>query len=149
VTNQELILVPMEQSDLPTLQAWFEDEELSRWLGGTLPLQQYFDYVQSEVNYFAWMAIEGDTPVGAAFMQVEPSEPQGFAFLVKPELRSRGYGRLIVQKLMAQPEASAATEWKVGIKVGNIASQRCLDSVGFVPESGVADEEGFLQYVYI
>jgi GNAT superfamily N-acetyltransferase len=148
MVNPEVVLVPMEQSDLSTLQSWFEDKELSTWLGGTLPLQPYFDYVQSEINYFAWMAREGDTPVGAAFMQVEPLEPQGFAFLVKPELRSRGYGRLIVQKLMAQPEASAAKDWKVGIKVGNIASQRCLASVGFMPESGVADEEGFLQYTY-
>ena len=148
MTKQEVALVPMGQSDLVILQSWFEDEELSERLGGMLPLQQYFDYVQSEPNYFAWMTLEGDTPVGAAFMQVESGEPQGFAFLVKPVLRSRGYGRLIVQKLMAQPEASTAKEWKVGIESDNIASQRCLASVGFVPESGVADEEGFLQYIY-
>ncbi len=95
------------------------------------------------------MALEGDTPVGAAFMQVEPGEPQGFAFLVKPELRSHGYGRLILQKLMAQPEAASAKEWRVGIEPDNIASQRCLASAGFLPQSDVEDEEGFLQYICI
>lgn len=149
MASQKVVLVPMEQSDLPTLQSWFQDEELSKWLGGMLPLQKYFDYVQGEPNYFAWMAMEGDTPVGAAFMQVEPGEPQSFAYLVEPELRSRGYGRLILQKLMAQPEVVSAKEWKVGIKANNIASRRCLASVGFAPKSGVEDEEGFLQYVCV
>lgn len=149
MVNPEVLLVPMEPSDLPTLQAWFEDKELSKRLGGMLPLHKYFDYVQSESNYFAWMALEGDTPAGAAFMQIEPGEPQSFGFLVKPELRSRGYGRRILQKLIVQPEVSGAKEWKVGIESDNIASQRCLASVDFVPESGIVDEEGFLQYICI
>jgi GNAT superfamily N-acetyltransferase len=146
MVNQKIILVSMEQSDLPTLQSWFEDKELSKRLSGMLPLHKYFDYVQDESNYFAWMALEGDTPVGAVFMQIEPGEPQSFAFLVKPELRSCGYGRRILQQLIARPEVSDAKEWKVGIESDNIASQRCLVSVGFVLESSAKDEEGFLQY---
>lgn len=149
MAHQEVVLVPMKQADLSTLQSWFEDKELSKRLGGMLPLQKYFDYVQSESNYFAWMALEGDTPVGAVFMENEAGEPQSFAFLVKPELRSGGYGKRILQKLMAQPELSNAEEWKVGIEPDNIASQRCLASVGFVPESGIEDAEGFLQYIRV
>ena len=147
MTNQEVTLVPMEQSDLAILQSWFKDAELRKRLGGMLPLQQYFDFVQSEPNYFAWKAMEGDAPIGVVFVQVEPSEPQSFGFLVKPTLRSRGYGRLILQKLMALPEVASVKEWKAGIESDNIASQRCLASVGFVPESSVEDEQGFLQYI--
>ena len=146
--NRKVLLVPMEQSDLTILQSWFEDEELSKRLGGILPLQQYFDFVQSDPNYFAWKAMRGDAPIGAVFIQVEPSEPQSFGFLVKPDLRSRGYGQLILQRLMIQPEVASVKEWKVGIESDNIASQRCLASVGFVPESGVEDKQGFLQYIY-
>lgn len=147
--HQKVVLILMEQSDLPTLQTWFEDAELRRRLGGMLPLQKYFDYVQSEADYFAWMALEGDTPVGAAFIQVEPGEPQSFAFLVNPGLRSQGYGRLIVQQLMARPEAALVEVWKVGIEPDNLASQRCLASVGFGLENRAEDEEGFLQYVFV
>jgi RimJ/RimL family protein N-acetyltransferase len=159
MANSDIVLVPMEPSDVPTLQIWFEDEELSKRLGGMLPLQKYFDYVQSESNYFAWMALEGGTPqdggtpVGAVFMQIESNEPdeadepQSFAFLVRPRLRSRGYGRRILQRFMGQPEASDAKKWRVGVEADNIACQRCLASVGFVPENAAEDEEGFLQYI--
>ncbi len=50
MANQEVVLIPMEQSDLPTLQSWFEDEELSERLGGILPLQKYFNYVAKRVK---------------------------------------------------------------------------------------------------
>lgn len=148
MTHPKTTLIPMEQSDLPTLEAWFKDQELRQRLGGMLPLQDYFDYVQGESNYFAWIAQDGDVPVGAAFIQIEPGEPQSCAFLVNPVLRSQGYGRLILQQLMAQPEAGAVKQWKVGIEADNIPSQRCVTAVGFVPENGIEDEEGFVQYIF-
>ena len=146
--RQQVVLIEMEQADLPTLQGWFEDPELSRRLGGMLPLHKYFSYVQSEPNYYAWMVLDGAAPVGAAFLQVEPDEPQSFAFLMNPSLRSQGYGRLIVQGLMAQPGAGSVKEWRVGIEADNLASQRCLASIGFVLDDPAEDEEGFLQYTF-
>jgi RimJ/RimL family protein N-acetyltransferase len=128
------------------LHLWFEDEELRKRLGGMLPLDRFLDYVQSETDYFAWMAWEGDEPVGAGFF--EKSEPQSFGFLVRPELRGRGYGRLIARALMASPEAAAVQQWKVGIESDNIANQQCIASIGFVPENDEVDEEGFLQFIY-
>lgn len=147
--HQQLVLIDMEQADLPTLQDWFGDAELSRRLSGMLPLQKYFSYVQSEPNYYAWMALEGAVSVGAAFLQVEPDDPQSFTFLVNPSLRSQGYGRLIVQGLMARPEVAEVKEWRVGIEADNLASQRCLASVGFVLDDPTEDEDGFLQYTFI
>ncbi len=82
-------------------------------------------------------------------MQIEPGESQGFAFPVNPALRSQGYGRLIVQQLMARMEVPSSTSWRVGIEPDTIGSQRCLASVGFMLQSGVEDEEGFLQYVFV
>jgi hypothetical protein len=66
MNHQEVHLIPIEPSKLSTLQLRFEDQELSARLGGMLPLQQYFDYVQSQSDYHAWMAVHGDTAVGAA-----------------------------------------------------------------------------------
>lgn len=145
--HRKVTLVEMKQTDLATLRLWFEDRELSKRLGGMLPLEKYFDYVQSEPDYFAWMALEGANSVGAVFMQIEPGEPQGFVVLVKPELRSQGYGRSIIRQLMAQ--AQGIGEWKVGIEPDNIASRRCHEAAGFVPQSGVADNEGFMQYICV
>jgi len=138
---------PFAPLDLPTLEAWFEDDELRRRLGGMLPLPEYLDYVQREPDYFAWLAWDGEAPVGAAFLQQEPGQPQSFAFLVAPALRGRGYGRRIVQTLLAQPESASIQTWKLSIEPDNTASRRCLTAAGFVQEGDEADAEGFLSYV--
>lgn len=143
-----MVLEPLQPSDLPTLEAWFEDEELSRRLGGMLPLSPYIEYVQREPDYFAWMARDGDEPVGAAFLQVTPGEPAAFTFLVNPLLRSRGYGRHILKALLARPEGAAVQRWQADVETDNVASRRCLASVGFVLESDVPDADGLLYYAY-
>jgi L-amino acid N-acyltransferase YncA len=66
---------------------------------------------------------------------------RALVFWSTPALRHRGYGWLIIQRLMVQPQAVSAKEWKVGIEASNIASRKCLASVDFVPENEVADEK--------
>lgn len=144
----DLVFDPMTQHYLPLLEKWFEDAELRRRLGGMLPLQNFFDYVQSEPDYFWWVAVDADRPVGMAFMQIEPGEPQGFGFFVRPDLRRRGYGTRILKMLPARPEAASATVWQVGIEADNFASQRCVAALGFVPDGNGPDAGGFLQYFY-
>lgn len=144
----ELIFVPMTQEYMPTLEKWFKDAELRRRFGGMLPLQNFFNYVQSEPDYFWWVALDGKMSVGMAFMQIEPEEPQGFGFLVNPALRRRGYGARILKLLMARPETASATVWQAAIEQNNIASQRCVAALGFVPDGNGPDAQGFLQHVY-
>lgn len=138
---------PLGLLDLPTLTAWFEDEELGRRLGGMLLLPGYLDYVWREPGHFAWLAWDGDRPVGAAFLQLEPDQPQTFAFLVAPALRGRGYGQLIVQTLLTQPEAAGVETWQVCVELDNVASRRCLAAAGFTQESADVDADGFLPFV--
>ena len=148
MSQREIILVSMQQRDLRILQSWFDDAELKKRLGGLLPLQRYFDYVQSEPNYFAWTAMEGETSIGALFLQVQTHEPTSFGFLVDPAVRSCGYGRSLLRKLMVQPEVARIEKWRVGVESDNLASQRCMQAVGFMLESDVEDEDGFLQYTF-
>lgn len=137
---------PLTLNELPTLAAWFEDEELCRRLGGMLPLPAYLDYVQRAPDYFAWLAWSGDAPVGAAFLERERDQPQSFAFLVAPGLRGQGYGRRIIEALLARPEAASIPIWRVGVEPDNTASRRCLAAAGFRQESDESDAEGFLPY---
>ena len=144
----DLIFVPMTQDYVPMLEEWFEDAELQRRFGGMLPLQNFLDYVQSEPEYFWWVALDGSASVGMAFMQIAPGEPQGFGFLVNPALRRQGYGTRILQMLLARPEAASVTIWQAGIEPDNVASQRCVAALGFAPDGSGPDAEGFVQYVY-
>ncbi len=144
----DLIVVPMTQDYLPMLEEWFEDDELQHRFGGMLPLQKFWDYVQSEPGYFWWVALDGDRPVGMAFMQIEPGEPQGFGFFVSPSQRRQGYGTRILKRLLARPEAASATVWQAGIEADNFASRRCVAALGFTPDGNGPDDEGFLQYIY-
>ena len=139
-------LAPLTAADLPTLSAWFEDGELRRRLGGMLPLGDYLAFVQRTPGYFAWMAWDGEAPVGAAFLQQEPDSPQSFAFLVGPLLRGQGHGQRIVRALLTRPEAAPVQNWRVSVEPDNAASQRCLSAAGFVPERDEPDADGFLTY---
>ncbi|HEX8834431.1 MAG TPA: GNAT family N-acetyltransferase [Abditibacteriaceae bacterium] len=146
----EITFVDLDETHLPTLEKWFENRELSERLRGMLPLKEFFNFVQTQANYYAWIALEEGQPVGATLVQfnVERSAPQSFAFFVKPQLQSKGYGRRIVRLLVSQPEFLGVQRWQVGIEPDNMASRHCLSAVGFVADRDTPDEDGLLQYVY-
>jgi len=134
----------VDEETLPTLETWFEDPELRRRLGGTLPLRRWFSYVDSQPGRFAWMAYEEGKSVGMVDLEAEPDGTGWVAHLVKPELRGRGYGRRILEAMLAQPEVSRLKVIKGGIEPDNVAALRCCQAVGFVLEGDEPDEEGFL-----
>ena len=146
--DSKIALVPLTQADISTLQHWFEDRELHQRLSGMLPLPKYLAYVESEPNYFSWLAMEDTTPVGTAFVQISAAdEEQSLAFLVNPALRSQGYGQQMLRALLTQPELDSIQCWQVGVEPDNIASQKCLLAVGFRQEGNLPDAEGFLSFV--
>ena len=145
---EHLEFAAMTVDDLIILQAWFADEELKRRMAGLLPLGQYYTYLQSNPASHAWMVRENGTPVGAVILEGMPDAPHTFAFFVNPTLRSRGYGRQMLRQLLLQAKAIGVKKLTAGVESNNIASQRCLESVGFSAENEVADGDGFWGYCY-
>jgi hypothetical protein len=50
-----LEFIELNHEGLEILEMWFKDEELLNRLGGTLPLQGWYEYIQQSPNYFTWM----------------------------------------------------------------------------------------------
>ena len=137
----------MTQDDLAVLQEWFADPILNQGVDGdNLPRQ--FACMQSELNYWAWIACEGDRPVGFVWFEIQEDGIGNESLGIQPDLRNRGYGSAMLRALIETPEAQQASCVAAHIDPKNTASIRCHEKVGFVCESDEPDEEGFLRFVH-
>lgn len=149
----EIVLIPFDESGLWTLEAWFQDAELRKRLGGMLPLRRWFDSVRTDQGRFTWMAYEQSAPVGLVDLETYPDHTAWATLLINPELRGRGYGRRILRAMLSRPEVTCLKRIKAIVEHENIASLQCLWSVGFVVEYSDVEyselgEEGFVIFAY-
>ncbi len=141
----------LKEQDLTMLEAWFQDAEVKRRLEGMLPLQGWFSYVQSSLDYFVWAAFSENDPVGVIMIEQEQQEEQStgsIAIVVNPELRGKGYGRAILTKVMSLPELQHIKRWHAGIEADNAACLKCFQSAGFLFDSMEPDEDGYYSLWY-
>jgi len=143
----DLVLRPVAESDLRTLQRWFHDREIRKRLGGMMPLRAWLHHVTTHADRLAWMALEKGSAVGLIDLETCADGTATFAFLVAPRLRFRGYGKRLVRALRARPEVTGLTSVEGRVEPDNTAALRCLRAVGFAPRSLEPDEEGFLTLV--
>jgi len=125
------LLRPLLERDLARLRDWFDDPESRRRLGGILDLTRWFAYVQSQPSYYAWLALDGSTPVGFAFLEINPAGIAAIALLVAPGLRRRGYGVAILRAVLALPEVHGLRAVEAGVEHDNAASIACFRAAGF------------------
>lgn len=139
----EITLTPLDESRLSTLEAWFQDAEIRRRLGGMLPLRRWYEYVRTDPRRFIWIACEENTPVGLVDLETYGGHTAWATLLVNPELRGRGYGTRILRAMFSRPEVTCLNRLKAIVERENIASLRILCSLGFGVEWAEPDEEGF------
>jgi RimJ/RimL family protein N-acetyltransferase len=144
----ELMLRPVAESDLRTLERWFRDHEVRKRLGGMVPLRGWLHHVSTHEGRLAWMAVEKGSAVGLVDLETYADGTASFAFVVAPRLRFRGYGKRLVRALRSRPEVADLTSLEGLVEPDNTAALRCLRAVGFAARSLEADEEGFLTLVY-
>ncbi len=68
------------------------------------------------------------------------------ALAVRPDLCGKGFGTAMLQALLATPEAKQAKNISGGVDPENLASVRCHEKAGFLPQSDGPDYEGFVFY---
>jgi RimJ/RimL family protein N-acetyltransferase len=135
--------VPMDEHGMQILSSWFADPLLKRWYQP--PTQQWFEYVRHAPGVFAWMVYENDAPVG--HIQMDIQEGMGFiGFLVNPELLRRGIGKRMLTEFLNLPEAKSAGRIIAEVEEENVASIRCLLSVGFTHDTVVSKDPGFIRF---
>lgn len=136
--------IELNHEELKILDEWFKDEELMNRLGGTLPLKDWFGYVQKNPDYYTWMAYSKSIPVGQINLEVSPDHSASIGIMTNPALRNKGYGKMMLNTLLQRPEISTVEVIEVGIEQDNIASIHCFKQVGFI-EEGI-DEDDYINF---
>jgi RimJ/RimL family protein N-acetyltransferase len=132
-----------DQTAFETVTTWFEDDMLRDAL--SLPTRQWFDYVTTTPQVWAWMAYEEDAPIG--FVQLDESGDEGhIAFAVNPVLRQAGNGTRMLNAVARLPEVSKLSRLVAYVEPWNVASQRCLLKAGFTRRSESLDEDGMMVF---
>lgn len=137
-----------ESKDIETVQLWFKDFEIQRRLEGMLPLNEWYNFIHKNENYYVWLAFENEQPVGMVMVEIEDDFIGSIALVVKPSLRNKGYGRSMIEKTMILPEMSCIKKWYAGIEEDNFACIKCFQSIGYTVENVQPDEDGFYSLIY-
>ncbi|WP_127507437.1 GNAT family N-acetyltransferase [Actinoplanes solisilvae] len=162
--NQQVMLVPFTAELLPTVQVWFEDAEVRRWLGGPdWPAQSLRMHGQGLGEEFrgrrvlrdhSWVALDDDgEPVGLIGGEVydhwdETAGPaMGLAYVVDPRRWRQGYGAAMLRAVVGSDEVADVVVFAAGIEPENKASVRCAVAAGFRPENGEPDHEGIVHHL--
>ncbi|WP_062104328.1 GNAT family N-acetyltransferase [Bacillus niameyensis] len=109
-------------------------------LSGTLPLNQWFRYVQESPYYWAWLVYEGEVPIGQIDMEMYTDFSASISLLTNPRLRNKGFGKKMLNTLLQRPEMVRVQKLVVYVEIDNLASLACFKHVGFI-ENGI-DEDG-------
>ena len=140
-----LTLRKAADADYPTVISWVPDLATAQLWGG--PMMVYpltVDGLKSiikpnEVNTFV-MVNEADQVVGTAqFYFMEPSRFHLARIMVKPDARGKGYGRKLVNLLMAETWSVPNKYFTLNVNFGNDKARALYESLGFAiaePESG-------------
>jgi RimJ/RimL family protein N-acetyltransferase len=146
---------PLSEDTLAVATPWFEDEQTQRWLGGpgwpALALRLAADPSAEHrgrrvTGRFVWLAHAGQTPIGLVDTELYGNATAGVALVVNPALRGRGFGRRIIQALLARSELEATEVVRAGIEPENAASVRCFTAAGFTAEADTPDDEGIVYF---
>lgn len=141
-----MVFKELKEEDLVFLEEWYKDEEVLKRLGGTLPLNRWFCYVQQNNNYYAWIVHEDIIPAGQVALELYPDCSASISILINPSYRNNGFGQKILKALLQKTELSAVQIIKVGIETDNVASLQCFKKVGFIEEG--LDMDGLIALSY-
>jgi RimJ/RimL family protein N-acetyltransferase len=134
------------EQDLRLVTTWFVDPEMKRRI--SYPTTQWFNYVSTTPNVYAWMILERITPIAYVQVDIEDDQRAYTVLAVKAEFRGQGYCKKILRALVKRPEVSKLSSIEGYVEVDNTASQRCLIAAGFHQINETPDEDGMFKFVY-
>jgi RimJ/RimL family protein N-acetyltransferase len=135
---------PLRAEDLRDVEAWFDDPETQRWLGGREWPRRLLDLAAAPDRFALLFTQHGD-PVALLDLERNDDDTAAIACVVAPTHRRQGIAHTILHSLFALPEAKDLVEVVGEVEDGNVASQQLLRSGGF--EFAVRTDEGFDRYV--
>ena len=126
-----------------TIKNWFIKDSIGlRYLSSYTDANNWV-HLLNEKSRFLYITRLEDEPVG--FFDIELKEHVGhFAFYVAPQYRSKGIGKLILDKAFSLDTLKKVSRLEVGVEKENKRSIRILEQLYF--EKVKEDLDGFLVY---
>lgn len=145
---ERLRLAPVDEAGRRLIEAWFEDRELARRLSP--PDAAWWLLQHGAPGVGLWLVWQAKEAVGYVQGEADEHDPTTFhfAFAVRPDLRRKGYGRRILRAMLEHPHLAPYRRFVASVEPDNLPSLRCLQSVGFTPQSQAPDENGFVDMAY-
>jgi RimJ/RimL family protein N-acetyltransferase len=129
--------------DVPGIEAWFDDAETQRRLGGREWPRRLVELARAPGRFALLFARSGE-PVGLLDVECE-GRSAAIALVVAPPHRGQRIALTMLHALLDLPELQAVVEIVGEVESGNVAGERLVRSAGFVFDART--EEGFARYV--
>ena len=133
--------------DIDLLRSWRKDHLVQKYVHYA-SLEDWFNYVNENPNYYSWIAYERELPdVAVGIVNVEEYKPLvgAISVITNPVLRGKGYGAKIVKYVIQQPEIAHLKKIEAFIKPENVPSLKCFQKANFI-NHGLND--GLFEYVF-
>ena len=142
------ILQEITRDDNNIFTSWLEYKNINEWMGGIEDWAKYFEYVNSEPDYFLVKAVLDNKIIGAIWLEI--IDGIGYiGIMVNPDEQNKGHGTKILSLFLQQINKIIKRDIKqihYDVDPKNIASRRCCEKCGF--EFAEKDEDGFMNYIY-
>ncbi len=149
ISIPQLRFVPLADSDIPMLEQWHEDLELSRRYGGRDWPRKFLKMTQQDPHRKGWVAWSDGLRVAYIDLEIVPQECIGhIGLVVHPALCGKGYGKKALADALQLPAICVLKEIRAGIEQDNTVSIRCFMALGFRQLNEVPDHEGCLNFSY-
>ena len=134
-----------DDADFSTIISWIPDLAAARlWSGPNMPYPLTVDILKGamdlEKNKVFVMIDDVNSVVGTAqFYFMEPSRFHLARIMVKPDERGKGYGRKLVNLIMAETWSVPEKYFTLNVNFGNDKAHALYESLGFAittPETG-------------
>jgi RimJ/RimL family protein N-acetyltransferase len=127
-----LHLVPLSPEQQSIITTWFADDpagnkelvsykDVSGWLTLLNPLQRW-----------GWIAYQGIDAIGFVDLEKDSSGVGHFTFYIAPDERGKGKSKELLLALVAEAQKLHIRSLQAGVDEDNLASQKSLESFGFV-----------------
>ena len=142
------IFKKITKDDNDIFDSWLKHKSINKWLGGIEDWVKYFDFVDSNSDYFLIKFLFENKIIGVIGLEFGEQTENIILIMVNPEEQNKGHGKKILSLFLRQINKIIKRDIKcihAYVDPNNIASRRCFKSCGF--EYMGLDDDDMEEYI--
>jgi len=128
---------------------WSKDKATLQYLGGIFPIDNFIEFLLKAKNRLTYIVIHNSKYIGMIDVEFYPKNKKAVMdILIAPEERGKGFGKIVLQKLIQDAAFEKYKQLDAFIEPENIASIRCFEKAGFRKIKNEVDQDGMFHFSY-